>query len=271
MPTEKSVADVKVELESVLASELAARKFSYTRSDGTAWTLALQRCARPRTKSRDGVQPERLRRAQMGRAGQERGGVDLQAACTVGAAREDGGVPGLVPRATPTAACRRLRSGRFGREMTQRATFYVYVLLLLICSSVAAKPINKPAKTATVHPPAAPKETQTTPSGPANVLFGSAASPAPLAARAIGFYARGCLAGGVSLPISGPNWQVMRPSRNRNWGHPRLLDFLERLANDARTLDGWPGLLSATCRSPAEGRWSPVIRAIRSGLTLIFG
>jgi hypothetical protein len=42
MPKEKSVADVKTELESVLASELSARKFSYTRSDGSAWTLALK-------------------------------------------------------------------------------------------------------------------------------------------------------------------------------------------------------------------------------------
>ena len=42
MPEGKSVADVKAELESVLASELAARKFSYTRSDGSAWTLALK-------------------------------------------------------------------------------------------------------------------------------------------------------------------------------------------------------------------------------------
>jgi len=42
MPEEKSVADVKAELESVLASELSARKFSYTRSDGSAWTLALK-------------------------------------------------------------------------------------------------------------------------------------------------------------------------------------------------------------------------------------
>jgi hypothetical protein len=42
MPKEKSVADVKAELESVLASELAARKFSYTRSDGSAWMLALK-------------------------------------------------------------------------------------------------------------------------------------------------------------------------------------------------------------------------------------
>ena len=42
MPQGKSVADVKAELESVLASELAARKFSYTRSDGSQWTLALR-------------------------------------------------------------------------------------------------------------------------------------------------------------------------------------------------------------------------------------
>src|SRR6202142_768290 len=42
MPKKKSIADVKAELESVLASELSARKFSYTRSDGSAWTLALK-------------------------------------------------------------------------------------------------------------------------------------------------------------------------------------------------------------------------------------
>jgi hypothetical protein len=42
MPQGKSVADVKAELESVLASELAARKFSYTRSNGSAWTLTVK-------------------------------------------------------------------------------------------------------------------------------------------------------------------------------------------------------------------------------------
>ncbi|HEY8248090.1 MAG TPA: hypothetical protein VIG38_12515 [Hyphomicrobium sp.] len=42
MPKGKSVADVKAELESKLAAELAARKFSYTRSDGSPWTLALK-------------------------------------------------------------------------------------------------------------------------------------------------------------------------------------------------------------------------------------
>jgi hypothetical protein len=42
MPAGKSVAAVKAELTSVLASELSARKFSYPRSDGSAWTLALK-------------------------------------------------------------------------------------------------------------------------------------------------------------------------------------------------------------------------------------
>jgi hypothetical protein len=42
MPKDKSAADVKAELESTLASELAARKFSYTRTDGSEWSLKLK-------------------------------------------------------------------------------------------------------------------------------------------------------------------------------------------------------------------------------------
>ncbi len=41
MPAGKDVGAVKAELESVLASELAGRKFSYLRSDGSPWTLSL--------------------------------------------------------------------------------------------------------------------------------------------------------------------------------------------------------------------------------------
>src|SRR6185437_307338 len=40
MPRDKSVADVKAQLQSVLASELPARKFSYPRSDGSSWSLS---------------------------------------------------------------------------------------------------------------------------------------------------------------------------------------------------------------------------------------
>ena len=38
IPFGKGPAEVKAELQNALASELASRKFSYTRSDGSAWT-----------------------------------------------------------------------------------------------------------------------------------------------------------------------------------------------------------------------------------------
>jgi hypothetical protein len=42
MPLGKSAAEVKAELQRVLGSELASRKLTYTRSDGSAWTLSLK-------------------------------------------------------------------------------------------------------------------------------------------------------------------------------------------------------------------------------------
>ncbi|MGB6400447.1 MAG: hypothetical protein WBF73_32900, partial [Bradyrhizobium sp.] len=42
MPSGKSAEDMKSELQGVLASELASRKISYTRSDGSQWTLSLK-------------------------------------------------------------------------------------------------------------------------------------------------------------------------------------------------------------------------------------
>jgi len=42
MPRGKSVAEVKTDLQNQLASELATRKVTYTRSDGSSWTLALK-------------------------------------------------------------------------------------------------------------------------------------------------------------------------------------------------------------------------------------
>jgi len=98
-------------------------------------------------------------------------------------------------------------------------------------------------------PAAAPKP----PATPAKELFGAARTPAPLQARAVGFYARGCLAGASPLAIDGPAWQVMRLSRNRNWGHPKLVAWLERFAADAKRLDGWPGLLVGDISQPRGG------------------
>ena len=70
---------------------------------------------------------------------------------------------------------------------------------------------------------------------------------------AIGYYPRGCLQGGVELPVTGPNWQVMRVSRNRNWGHPELIKFLERFAPLAAKATGWHGILVGDMAQPRGG------------------
>ena len=87
----------------------------------------------------------------------------------------------------------------------------------------------------------------------ARFAFGARSEPAPLSARAIGSYARGCLAGAVALPVDGATWQVMRLSRNRNWGHPALIAFLEDLARAGAAEDGWPGLLVGDLAQPRGG------------------
>ena len=116
---------------------------------------------------------------------------------------------------------------------------------------------NGSAETAAVElperKPPKPPEPKSNKLPGARELFASVPGAAPLAARAIGFYSKGCLAGGVPLPLNGPDWQVMRTSRNRNWGSPQLVQFLERLASDARALDGWPGLLVGDMSQPRGG------------------
>jgi penicillin-insensitive murein endopeptidase len=90
------------------------------------------------------------------------------------------------------------------------------------------------------------------PATPAKELFGRKTTPASLATRTIGFYSKGCIAGAKALPLDGETWQVMRQSRNRNWGHPNLLLLLERLANQAPKT-GWRGLLVGDMAQPRGG------------------
>src|SRR5687767_12902571 len=110
----------------------------------------------------------------------------------------------------------------------RRLTFGLTLVLLCGAEPAAAQTAAMqaaPAPERAVQKPAkkpAAKKPPPKPSPIAKALFGAATEPAPLAARSIGGYAKGCLAGGMSLPINGPNWQVMRLSRNRNWGNPRL-------------------------------------------------
>ena len=69
---------------------------------------------------------------------------------------------------------------------------------------------------------------------PAKKLFGAKKLPLNMQARAIGSYAKGCLSGAKALPVTGPAWQAMRTSRNRNWAHPALVNLIEKLAKEAK-------------------------------------
>ncbi len=57
-------------------------------------------------------------------------------------------------------------------------------------------------------------------------------------AASIGFYSAGCLAGAQELPLNGDGFARMRPSRNRGYGHPSLIAYLEQLAADRHAATG---------------------------------
>ena len=67
----------------------------------------------------------------------------------------------------------------------------------------------------------------------AKYVFGAMRAPSTDPAEPHGSYARGCLSGAIKLPETGPGWQAMRLSRNRNWGHPEMIEFIERLSRGA--------------------------------------
>jgi hypothetical protein len=154
------------------------------------------------------------------------------------------------------------------------------LMLTLLCGTAVAQEFPRVRSIGV-----GPTKTAIPPNTRAKDLFGSVTAPAPLPARAVGSYTRGCLAGGVALPTNGPGWQVMRLARNRNWGHPMLVSYLERFGKGrpldrlARPLDRgfgaaargsdahWPHEPSdrAGCRHLADPNAEPDIYASRAG------
>ena len=95
----------------------------------------------------------------------------------------------------------------------------------------------------------------------AKQLFGGKATPSRQQSAAFGSYAKGCMAGGVQLPETGPTWQAMRLSRNRNWGQPELIDFINDLSRFAARQPGWKGLYVGDISQPRGG---PMLSGHRS-------
>ncbi|MDX5349289.1 MAG: penicillin-insensitive murein endopeptidase [Paracoccaceae bacterium] len=87
----------------------------------------------------------------------------------------------------------------------------------------------------------------------ANRLFGAMDAPSAQDAMPIGSYAKGCAAGLVELPETGPTWQAMRLSRNRNYGHPVTIQFLMDLSQTARDIGYGQGLYIGDISQPRGG------------------
>lgn len=91
--------------------------------------------------------------------------------------------------------------------------------------------------------------------------FGAMRNASTQKAAPFGSYAKGCIAGAEQLPETGPTWQAMRLSRNRNWGHPETIDFIKDLSAYAAKQPGWNGLYIGDISQPRGG---PMLSGHRS-------
>ncbi len=133
--------------------------------------------------------------------------------------------------------------------MEMRPRRHALCLLLFAVATAAAAQDKGTLEPQALAPLAHPDDPKT----PAKQLFGRMREPSAETPHVVGFYAAGCLAGGTALPVNGPAWQVMRLSRNRNWGHPALIGFLEHLATKVHKAGTWNGLLVGDMSQPRGG------------------
>lgn len=88
---------------------------------------------------------------------------------------------------------------------------------------------------------------------PAKQIFGAERVASIGASAPFGSYSKGCVAGAAQLPETGPTWQAMRLSRNRNWAHPATVDYVQDLSRRAAQLPGWNGLYVGDLSQPRGG------------------
>ncbi len=112
MPAGKSPDAVRAELEARLEKELQSRTFEYTRTRRLDVEAHAPRRHRSPGGARDGLQPERLRGAPVGRAARDPRGLDVRGPRARRAGRQDGRIQSLVSRASTAAALRPFRDGR---------------------------------------------------------------------------------------------------------------------------------------------------------------
>lgn len=90
-------------------------------------------------------------------------------------------------------------------HLTRIRYLFSFIIFFLNVSSVHAKTVN-PA-----------------------ISWGSINTPTHTVSESIGSNTNGCISGAMQLPLIGAGYQVMRVSRHRYFGHPLLIDFIEKL------------------------------------------
>lgn len=98
--------------------------------------------------------------------------------------------------------------------------------------------------------------------------FGAKSDASPHRPAPFGSYSNGCIAGAAQLPETGPTWQAMRLSRNRNWGHPEAIDFVKDLSVYAARQPGWRGLYIGDISQPRGGPMLSGHRSHQMGLDI---
>ena len=134
--------------------------------------------------------------------------------------------------------------------MTSRPILIRLFLSAILLGATAASAQDKGSADPKPLPPLANPDD---PKLGAKELFGRKVLPAAMPTQAVGFYAKGCIAGAEGLPINGDTWQVMRLSRNRYWAHPDMVALIKRLAAKAHKDAGWPGILVGDMSQPRGG------------------
>src|SRR4051794_30982764 len=125
--------------------------------------------------------------------------------------------------------------------------------LLLVMTFLTAGAALAQDKGSVNPKPLPPLANPNDPSIGAKELFARKLLPSKGTAHVIGSYTKGCIGGAMQMPLNGDNWQVMRLSRNRNYGHPDMIALIKRLAARAHKDAGWPGILVGDIAQPRGG------------------
>ncbi len=104
--------------------------------------------------------------------------------------------------------------GILGTIFAMRRLIYLFFVPLLTVAAVAADP---------------PKDNRAL-----FDLWAKISKPLDGDPKPIGTYGAGCLAGASTLPLDGPGYSVMRPSRLRFFGYPDLITFIEELGKELK-------------------------------------